>query len=184
MGLAAELDINQGRRSFLGAGIRWFATTGIGNRVSSRLLPYLDRGARRISGGRYTVSGELAGVPTLFLTTRGARSGQPRTVQLVAIRVGDDLAVIGSNFGERQHPGWVHNLIAEPRARAGYRDRRVEVVARELSGVEAEAVWALGRALNPGFAKYPKLAGKRRIRVFRLEPGLSPDPAVSPDPAE
>lgn len=173
MGLAAELGIGPGRRSWLGAGIRGFATTDPGNWLSSKLLPYLDRAVLRASFGRYTISTELAGVPTLFLTTTGARSGQSRTVQLVAVPAGDDLAVIGSDFGARKHPGWVHNLDADPRATAAYRDRRADVIAEELTGPEAEAVWARGRALNPGFADYPKRAAGRRIRVFRLVPASS-----------
>jgi deazaflavin-dependent oxidoreductase (nitroreductase family) len=169
-GLAAELGITTGRRSFLGAGIRRFASTGPGNWLSSKILRHLDRAVLWASFGRYTISTDLAGVPTLFLTTTGARSGRPRTVQLIAVPAGDDLAVIGSAFGGRKHPGWVHNLDADPRATAGYRDRRVEVTAQELTGPEAEQVWARGRTLNPGFADYPRRAGTRRIRVFRLEP--------------
>jgi deazaflavin-dependent oxidoreductase (nitroreductase family) len=167
-GLAAQLGIESGRRSFLGAAIRWFANTEPGNWLSSRILRHLDRALLRASFGRYTISTHLAGVPTLFLTTTGARSGRPRTVQLIAVPAGDDLAVIGSDFGGRKHPGWVHNLDADPRATASYRDRSVEVTAQELTGPEADAVWARGRTLNPGFADYPRRAAGRRIRVFRL----------------
>ena len=179
MGLAAELHLPAAERSLLGRSpvgrsIRWFAATRGGARISALLLSRLDRAALALTGGRFTIANGPGGVPTLFLTTRGARSGQPRTVQLIAVPAGDDLAVIGSNFGGRDHPAWVHNLTADPRAVAGYRDRRVEVIARELTGLEAEPVWAAARALNRGFTTYPGLAGSREIRVFRLEPVSRP----------
>ena len=170
MGLAAELAIHPPGRSPIGRGIRWFAGSRVGAWCLSPTLRHLDRWALRLTGGRTTVSDGLGGVPTLFLTTTGARSGQQRTAQLIAVPAGDDLAVIGSNFGRAAQPGWVANLTADPRATASYRGRSVPVVARELGGAEAERVWAAARTLHHGFATYPAMATGRTIRVFVLTP--------------
>jgi len=172
MGLRTELGIRPPGRSPAGRAIRWTAGTTPGAWVLARTLRHLDRATLALTRGRITVSDGLAGVPSVFLTTTGARTGQPRTTQLVAVPFGDDdLAVIGSNFGHRsKHPGWVHNLAADPHCTAGYGERRAPVVAREVTGAEAEQVWASGRAVYRGFATYPAMAGERQIRVFVLEP--------------
>jgi hypothetical protein len=44
------------------------------------------------------------------------------------------------------------------------------LVAREVTGPEAEQVWASGRAVYRGFATYPAMARELQIRVFVLEP--------------
>jgi deazaflavin-dependent oxidoreductase (nitroreductase family) len=178
MGLAAQLGVRPPGRTRIGRAIRWVAGSRIGARLIGPILPALDRATLRVSGGRTTISDGLAGVPSLFLTTTGARTGRARTAQLIAVPAGEDLAVIGSNFGRDNHPGWVHNLIADPRAIAGYRERSIPVIARELTGAEADQIWAAARLLNRGFATYPQLAAGRTIRVFRLEP-LDPAPGAT-----
>src|SRR3954469_2943884 len=148
MGLAADLALHPPGRSPVGRAIRWFAGSRFGAWCLAPTLRHLDRLTFRLTGGRTTVSDGLGGVPTLFLTTTGARSGQPRTAQLIAVPAGADLAVIGSNFGRAAQPAWVANLDADPRATAAYGRRSCPVVARELTGAEADEVWATGRALH------------------------------------
>jgi deazaflavin-dependent oxidoreductase (nitroreductase family) len=167
--LAAELRLRPLGRSPVARGIRWFAGSRFGAWVLAPTLRHLDRAMLWLTRGRSTVSNGLAGTPTLFLTTTGARTGQPRTAQLIAVPVGADLAVIGSNFGRATTPGWVANLTADPVAVAGYRDRHARVLARELTGAEADAAWAAARRLYRGFSTYPAMAPGRTIRVFLLE---------------
>jgi deazaflavin-dependent oxidoreductase (nitroreductase family) len=140
----------------------------------SRVLDPVDRLVRRVSGGRSTATEALTGLPTVALTTRGARSGLPRTVPLIAVPHRGDVAVIGSNWGRPAHPAWVTNLRADPRAGLARGGRSVSVVARPLDGEEAEAVWARARALYPGYGGYRARAG-REIVVFRLEPADGED---------
>lgn len=167
--LAAELRLRPLGRSPVARGIRWFAGSRFGAWLLAPTLRHLDRGMLWLTRGRTTFSNGLAGTPTLFLTTTGARTGRPRTAQLIAVRAGADLAVIGSNFGRAAAPGWVANLLADPSATASYRDRSARVRARELTGAEAEAVWAAGRRLYRGFSTYPAMAAGRPIRVFVLD---------------
>ena len=66
----------------------------------------------RANGGK--VDGMFAHVPLLLLTTRGAKSGQPRTTPLIHLADGDRLVVIASKGGSPTHPAWYHNITAHP----------------------------------------------------------------------
>ena len=68
--------------------------------------------------------------------------------------MGDDLAVLGTNFGQPKTPAWVLNLEAEPRATVAYKQRTVAVVARPASEDEAREVMERSRAIYGGYEKY------------------------------
>jgi F420H(2)-dependent quinone reductase len=51
--------------------------------------------------------------PVCLLTTKGRKSGLPRTVPLLYLKEGDDLFVVASQGGAPQHPSWYLNLEAE-----------------------------------------------------------------------
>ena len=95
--------------------------------------------------GRLTAPGLMAGLPVIMLTTTGAKSGEPRSMPL-----GDDLAVIGSNYGQHRTPGWVYNLEADPAATVSYRDRSVEVTARAATDAEADEAFEIAASFYPG----------------------------------
>jgi len=135
----------------------------------SKTLYQPDKVLFKATGGRLTVPAFLAGLPVVMLTTTGAKTGQRRTMPLLGIPVGEDLAVIGSNYGQKNTPGWVYNLEADPSAAVGYRDRTVDVVARRADEAEADRVFDLASAVYPGYAKYRTRADHRVIRVFVLE---------------
>jgi len=135
----------------------------------SKTLYQQDKALFKVSGGRLTVPALLAGLPVVMFTTTGAKTGKRRTMPLLGIPVGEDLAVIGSNYGQKNTPGWVYNLEADPSATVGYRDRSVEVVARRATEAETDQVFDLARGVYPGFAKYRMRADHRVIRVFVLE---------------
>lgn len=50
----------------------------------------------------------------LVLTTRGRRSGLPRTVAVQYFPDGPDLIVVAANSGMPTHPAWYLNLIDDP----------------------------------------------------------------------
>ena len=80
------------------------AASAVGAKVFSRLTRPLDGLVERATGGRTTASEVLAGLPVVEVTTTGRRSGQPRTAPLVAIPMGDELALLGTNFGGPSTP--------------------------------------------------------------------------------
>ena len=135
----------------------------------SKTLHQQDKVLFNATGGRLTVSSVLAGLPVVMVTTTGAKTGQSRAMPLLGIPVGGDLAVIGSNYGQKSTPGWVYNLEADPSAVVGCRDRTVAVVARQADEIEAGQVFELAGGVYPGYAKYRIRADHRVIKVFVLE---------------
>jgi deazaflavin-dependent oxidoreductase (nitroreductase family) len=105
----------------------------------------------------------------VFLTTTGAKSGLPRTAPLFGIPIDGSLGLIGSNYGEPSHPGWVRNLEADPRAKLRYRQTVVDVVADRAGDALQEQIWAMAIQMYAGFARYRAKAG-RDIRVFVARP--------------
>jgi deazaflavin-dependent oxidoreductase (nitroreductase family) len=136
----------------------------------ARTLHHIDRLVLRLSRGRATVPGVLAGLPVITVATTGVRTGQRREVPLVGVPSGDNVAVIGTRFGQARTPGWYFNMRAEPRAEVGYRGRTVPVVAREAEGDEREAVWARGCQIYAGYQAYAHRMDHRAIHVMVLEP--------------
>ena len=139
----------------------------------AKTLHHVDRLVLRLSRERVTVPGLLAGLPVITLATTGARTGRRREIPLVGVPAGDQLdqlAVIGTRFGQPRTPAWYFNLRAEPRAEVGYRGRTVPVVAREAEGDEREAVWARGCEIYAGYQAYARRIDHRQIHVMVLEP--------------
>ena len=71
----------------------------------------VDRPLLRLTRGRLSFA---SGYPVLLLTTTGAKSGRSRTIPLLYVEWGDGIAIIGTRFGSTRHPGWYHNLRADP----------------------------------------------------------------------
>lgn len=136
-------------------------------RVAPSVVPRLDRLVHRVTGGRTTMSAGM--VPTVVLTTTGARSGEPRTVPLACVPDGDDLYVVGSNYGRDRHPAWSANLIAAPRARASFDSREYDVEAYLLTPDEKADAWPRLVQAWPAYDTYVERSG-RDLRVFRLSP--------------
>lgn len=115
------------------------------------------------------VSGQFAGAHLLLLTTRGAKSGQPRLSPLAYFRVDGKLLIIGSFAGADVNPGWVHNLRANPSAHVEIGSQSSDVVARELPAAERDQLFSKITAAAPGFAEY-QAKTTRVIPVFELQP--------------
>jgi len=127
-----------------------------------------------ITGGQSTLTSLASGLPVLWLTSVGARSGLARTSPLLGFPLGEEMAVIGTSFGQKTTPGWVHNLEAHPDASAVYRGNEVRVVARRAESEETKLVWETAASAYPGYANYARWASHRQIRVFVLE--IAEDP--------
>ena len=160
MGLQQAIGYKRARANRLQLALQRVAATPSLSRVLSRLVTPIDRLTHRISKGRITVSGALVAFPVVVLETVGARSGQTRRAPLVAIPIGADLAVIGSNAGIGTVPGWAHNLRANPAATVTLGDRTVPVLARAANPEEYEQAFATASKIYPGFAGY-----RERVRV-------------------
>ena len=135
----------------------------------ARTLRHLDRAAISLSGGRTTATSLLTGLPVIYLTTTGAKSGQPRTTPLICGVDGDRLILFATNFGGQKNPAWSYNLRANPAATVAYRGRVAVYCSREATQAERERYWPLADQLYAGYAAYRERAAHRTIPVFVLE---------------
>ncbi|HKG57852.1 MAG TPA: nitroreductase/quinone reductase family protein [Candidatus Limnocylindrales bacterium] len=119
-------------------------------------------------GGAVT-QGPLAGQPLLILTTRGAKSGEPRIAILTYTRDGNDYVVAGSKGGAPTDPFWYRNLIANPEAHVEAGGREFDVRATVTQAAERDGLWDAHVAALPAFAEYPEKSG-RVIPMIRLTP--------------
>jgi deazaflavin-dependent oxidoreductase (nitroreductase family) len=135
--------------------------------IGPKIVPRLDRLLHRISGGRFISSGGL--LPSLVLTTTGAKSGLKRTSPLATKPDGDGWYVVGSNFGRDNHPSWTANLIANPEADVSFKAKNTPVRAHLLTDDEKKTLWPTLVKFYPNFDVYTERSG-RDLRVFRLDP--------------
>jgi deazaflavin-dependent oxidoreductase (nitroreductase family) len=144
--------------------------TRAGSWFFARTLHHFDRPVLRLSRGRYSLTSLLAGLPVVTVTTIGAKSGQPRSLPLIAIPDDEHVILIASNFGQHRHPAWYYNLRAHPEVQLTYEGKTIAYVARETSGAERERCWQRAVDLYSGYARYKERAGQRQIGVFLLAP--------------
>ena len=74
------------------------------------------------------------GVTTLLLTTKGRRSGEPRTTPLIYGKDGDRYLVVASRAGAPTHPDWYENLVAQPEVQVQVMADRFKARARPEHG--------------------------------------------------
>ena len=109
----------------------------------------------------------------MFVTTKGRKSGVDRTAPLIAVPVGDSLALLGTNFGQTNTPAWALNLEADPACTVVYKDTEVRLQARPATDAERDEVWAASTAIYGGYTKYRERITGRDIRIFVLEPAAT-----------
>jgi deazaflavin-dependent oxidoreductase (nitroreductase family) len=132
--------------------------------------PMAKRGidAYRRTGGKNRMS-RMMGFPVVLLTTKGARSGQERTVTLGGFADGDDAwLVCGSRGGSANHPAWFTNMVQHPDdiwLQVG--SRKMRVTGESLLGSEREAALARIAAVSARYGGYQKKTD-REIPIVRL----------------
>ncbi|HEU4513134.1 MAG TPA: nitroreductase family deazaflavin-dependent oxidoreductase [Nocardioidaceae bacterium] len=128
----------------------------------------VDKALHRVTGGRFGLLA-IAGLPQLYLTVRGRKSGIPRTTPLLCVPHEGKLLVAGSNWGAPQLPVWVLNLRANPAATISHQGRDLAVHAREVTGEERARLWQVMVRTWPNFERYAERTD-RVIPVFELTP--------------
>ena len=145
-----------------------FAQTRLGAWLAINVANPIDRRLLPLTNGRV---GLFLGQPVGLLETTGARSGQRRRTPLLYLDDGERVVLVASKGGNPRHPGWYHNLRANPRVeflrRGGHRGT---YVARDAAGEERERLWARVNELYAGYETYQGRTGGRRIPVVVLEP--------------
>lgn len=113
-------------------------------------------------------SGPMAGRPLMILTTRGAKSGEPREAIVTYTRDGDRYVIAASKSGAPTNPQWYHNLLANPEATVEAHREKFTARATVTSGAERDRLWNQHAEERPEFREYPKKTS-RQIPVFTLE---------------
>jgi F420H(2)-dependent quinone reductase len=111
----------------------------------------IHRAIYRLTGGRSGLSRPRPGhYGMLRLRTVGRRTGKERGVIVAYYLDGDAYIVIAMNGWAPQHPAWLHNLRAEPRAIIDTLDGKRRIIAREAHGEERQRLWDGYKAYSPG----------------------------------
>jgi len=106
--------------------------------------------------------------PILLLHHIGARSGDQYLAPLAYLPDGDRYVIFASKGGAPKHPGWYHNLIAQPSVTIEVGAETVDVTAVEVTGEERDALYAEQSRRWPNFADY-QAKTDRKIPVIALQ---------------
>jgi len=109
-------------------------------------------------------------LPTLLLTTRGRKTGEPRALPLIYGKSGDAYVIIASKGGLPNHPIWFLNLEADPACDLMVGAKSVSARARVAEGEERARIWDEMAEIYPPYNDYQKNAGDRTIPVVVLDP--------------
>ena len=108
------------------------------------------------------------GSKILLLTTKGRKSGEPRTKPLIYEEDGDRYVIVASKGGAPEHPGWYRNLSKNPEVELQVKDEVFPARARTAEGEEREQLWKLAAQQWPDYDAY-QTRTDREIPVVVLE---------------
>ena len=129
---------------------------------------YLDGDGSEAHMWDSAVVGGPGMVPTLLLTTRGAKSGAVRRCPLVYGKTDVGYILVGSG-GTAAHPAWYYNLIAHPDVEIQVATERHLVRARAAEGEQRARLWKHMVGVYPNYETY-QASTEREIPVVVLEP--------------
>ena len=134
-----------------------------------KMMNGVHRALVKLSFGK--VGYKVSGMHVLELTTTGRKSGEQRSVMLTSpLQEGDTIIVIASRGGDPTHPGWYHNLVANPDVQVKWRDEPVKPMkARTANAEERARLWPIITKDHRNYAGYQKKTD-REIPVVLLEP--------------
>jgi deazaflavin-dependent oxidoreductase (nitroreductase family) len=104
----------------------------------------------------------------LLLTTKGRKTGEPRTAPLIYENDGDRYVIVASKGGAPQHPGWYRNLAKDPEVEVQVKDDVFPARAQTAEGDERERLWRLAAQQWPDYDAYQQRTD-REIPVVVLE---------------
>jgi deazaflavin-dependent oxidoreductase (nitroreductase family) len=132
--------------------------------------PMMKRGiaSYRRTGGKNRMS-TMMKFPIVLVTTRGATTGEERTVTLGGFADGDgSWLVVASAAGAARHPAWFNNMVKHPDdiwLEVG--SRKMKVSGESLTGSEREDALRRIAAISARYGTYPSKTD-REIPIVRL----------------
>ena len=113
--------------------------------------------------------GKPIGLPSLWLTTVGRKSGAVRETAIWYVEDGPNLAIVGSHVGLDRDPAWWLNLREAPDTMVRIGRERRNVHARQARGEAAERLWQRWVAKYPSGSRY-RTDTARELPIVVLEP--------------
>jgi F420H(2)-dependent quinone reductase len=107
--------------------------------------------------------------PMLLLDHLGAKSAKRRTSPLVYTVDGENLVLVASKGGYPKHPGWFHNLLANPETTVQVGSHKKKVRAHVADTAERKRLWPMVLQTYGGYADYQQRTA-REIPLVVLEP--------------
>ncbi|GLX09312.1 nitroreductase family deazaflavin-dependent oxidoreductase [Microbispora sp. NBRC 16548] len=108
------------------------------------------------------------GTTVAILTTKGRKSGRPRSTPLIYQPYGDAYLVVASKGGADEHPLWYLNLQAEPEVEFQIKGDRFKARARTATSEERPDMWRTMAATWPAYDEYATKTD-REIPVVVIE---------------
>ncbi|GAA1550434.1 nitroreductase family deazaflavin-dependent oxidoreductase [Kribbella lupini] len=108
------------------------------------------------------------GATILVLTTIGAKSGEERKNALIYRQVDEGYAIVASKGGAPVHPGWFHNLQANPDVKVQIKGDRFAAHARVATAEERARIWPQMVEVWPDYDTYTTRTD-REIPIVILE---------------
>jgi deazaflavin-dependent oxidoreductase (nitroreductase family) len=123
------------------------------------------------SGGKIAAS--IGGQKLLLLTTKGNKTGKPRTVPVMCFEDEGRPVVVASAGGSPNHPAWFKNLERDPNVTVELNGRRFAARAEVVTGEPRARIWREVVRAQPRFADYEKKTQGREIPVVVLKEAVS-----------
>src|SRR5262245_39506405 len=142
------------RRGWFSRAYAAISNTRIGRLISSKVVWKLDPYVLRVTRGHLGLGLML---PTAVLETRGAKTGARRRNAVIYFHDGDTVTIVASRQGDPRHPGWFHNLVANPDVTLAGIPMRATVVTDKA---ERQRLWALADAVFAPYATYRRRAAE------------------------
>ena len=117
------------------------------------------------SGGTRANTLRDTGIPVIIVTMRGHKSGKIRKIALMRVEHDGDYALVASKGGAPEHPGWYHNLRADPHVMIQDGPEPFDAEVRVVTGDERRDWWDRAVDVFPSYADY-QAKTDREIPVF------------------
>ena len=108
------------------------------------------------------------GLPIIVMTTIGHKTGLVRKVPLMKVEHEGIYAIVASKGGAVNHPGWYHNLLADPTVLIQDGPEPFETTVRLATGGERAEWWDRSVAAFSPYAEYQEKTD-REIPLFLTE---------------
>jgi len=115
-----------------------------------------------------SVPGELGVIPSLIMTTVGAKSGEKRSVPLACQVIDGRLVIVASMGGSVRNPPWFHNLVKNPQVVVETDGESFAATAVVTEGEDRSYLYRKVAEALPAFKEYQERTA-RVIPVIELK---------------